>query len=203
MKNDQTSRNDKQLQTRFHLIEAGFNLISEQGYGAVSIRDIAKYAGFTQGAFYSNFTNKEEFLLTLMRIQFEKENAQLQKLLTDISMNTLSLEKKLELWLTDFFQNESWLKISIELQLYAIRDKKFAIEYKYIWQVHKEQITQILFNLFSSYKKITPEQAESKSLELISLSYGLALEYMLLKEDLKKYIQIIINNLVREINVLT
>ena len=30
-----------------------------------------------------------------------------------------------------------------------------------------------------------------ESLELISLSYGIALEYMLLKEDLKKYIQII------------
>ena len=60
-----------------------------------------------------------------------------------------------------------------------------------------------MFNLFSSYKEITPEQAESKSLELISLSYGLALEYILLKEDLKKYIQIINNNLVREINILT
>ena len=198
MEKDQISRNDKQLQTRLYLIKAGFELISEQGYSSVSIRNISKYAGFTQGAFYSNFNNKEEFLLTLMRIQFEKENAQLQQILTDISVNSSSLQEKLELWLTDFFQNESWLKISIELQMYAIRDKDFAIEYKYIWQIHKEQITNILFTLFSAYKEITPEEAESKSLELISLSYGLALQYMLFKDDLNKYIQIIINYLVRD-----
>lgn len=198
MEKDQISRNDKQLQTRLYLIKAGFELISEQGYSSVSIRNISKYAGFTQGAFYSNFNNKEEFLLTLMRIQFEKENAQLQQILTDISVNSSSLQEKLELWLTDFFQNESWLKISIELQMYAIRDKDFANEYKYIWQIHKEQITNILFKLFSAYKEITPEEAESKSLELISLSYGLALQYMLFKDDLNKYIQIIINYLVQD-----
>lgn len=203
MEKDQISRNDKQLQTRLYLIQAGFDLISEQGYSAVSIRNISKYAGFTQGAFYSNFDNKEAFLLTLMKIQFEKENLQLQQILTDISVNTPSLQEKLELWLTDFFQNESWLKISTELQMYAIRDQNFAIEYKYIWQIHKEQITKILFKLFSPYKEITPEQAESKSLELISLTYGLALQYMLFKDDLNKYIQIIINHLVREINIST
>ena len=198
MEKDQISRNDKQIQTRLYLIKAGFELISEQGYSSVSIRNISKYAGFTQGAFYSNFNNKEEFLLTLMRIQFEKENAQLQQILTDISVNSSSLQEKLELWLTDFFKNESWLRISIELQMYAIRDKDFAIEYKYIWQIHKEQITNILFKLFSAYKEITPEEAKSKSLELISLSYGLALQYMLFKDDLNKYIQIIINYLVRD-----
>ena len=96
MEKDQISRNDKQLQTRLYLIKAGFELISEQGYSSVSIRNISKYAGFTQGAFYSNFNNKEEFLLTLMRIQFEKENAQLQQILTDISVNSSSLQEKLE-----------------------------------------------------------------------------------------------------------
>lgn len=199
MEHTKISRDEKQIQTRLHLINAGLHLISEQGYSAVSIRNISKYAGYTQGAFYSNFSHKEEFLLTLMKSQFEQENAQLQKIMTQIDSDFSSLLEKLELWLTDFFQNDEWLKISIELQLYAAREESFATEYKQVWQTHHEQIAKILIQLFSHYKQVDAEQLEAKILEIISLSYGLALQYMIFKDDLNKYIQIIIQRLIGQI----
>ncbi|MGE8551319.1 MAG: TetR/AcrR family transcriptional regulator, partial [Acinetobacter calcoaceticus] len=106
------SRNEKQVQTRQHLIEAGFALISEYGYNAVSIRNLSKQAGYTQGAFYSNFNNKEAFLLELMELQFAKENLQLQEIFTSAPSNTEQLIDSLRQWLTAFFTNDEWLKIS-------------------------------------------------------------------------------------------
>lgn len=199
MEHAKISRDEKQIQTRLQLINAGLHLISEQGYSAVSIRNISKYAGYTQGAFYSNFSHKEEFLLTLMKSQFEKESTQLEKIMRQIDSDFDSLLEKLELWLTEFFQNDEWLKISIELQLYAAREESFAAEYKQVWQTHHEQIAKILIQLFSHDKQVEAEQLEAKILEIISLSYGLALQYMIFKDDLNKYIQIITQRLIGQI----
>lgn len=195
MKPAKISRDEKQIQTRNQLIEAGFHLISEQGYRAVSIRNISKYAGYTQGAFYSNFEHKEDFLLTLLKIQFEQENLQLQKMITQTHLPQAGLMAALEQWLIDFFQNDEWLKISIELQLYAARDQVFSNEYQQVWQQHRSQILDVLLQLIPNFSAAESVQREAKLLEIISLSYGLALQYMIFKDDVHKYVHIMLQQL--------
>ncbi|MCJ8162227.1 TetR/AcrR family transcriptional regulator [Acinetobacter zhairhuonensis] len=195
MKPAKISRDEKQIQTRNLLIEAGFHLISEQGYSAVSIRNISKYAGYTQGAFYSNFEHKEDFLLTLLKIQFEQENQQLQKMITQANLAKPDLKAALEQWFVDFFQHDEWLKISIELQLYAARDPVFSNEYQQVWQNHQAQILEVLLQLIPNFSLAESSQRESKLLEIISLSYGLALQYMIFKDDIHKYVNIMLQQL--------
>lgn len=196
------SRDEKQLKTRLALIESGFSLISSHGYGAVSIRNISKHANYTQGAFYSNFSNKEDFLLELMRLQFEKENIQLQKIISTENSNIDHTIDGLRIWLSDFFNNFEWLKISIELQLYAARDQAFALEYQKIWQTHQDEVTRILSRLIPATQLFDQKRIESITVELISLSYGLALQYMIFKDDIEKYIDIIIKTLNHSLEVL-
>jgi len=196
------SRDEKQLKTRLALIESGFSLISSHGYGAVSIRNISKHANYTQGAFYSNFSNKEDFLLELMRLQFEKENIQLQKIISTENSNIDHTIDGLRIWLSDFFNNFEWLKISIELQLYAARDQAFALEYQKIWQTHQDEVTRILSRLIPATQLVDQKRIENITVELISLSYGLALQYMIFKDDIEKYIDIIIKSLNHSLEVL-
>lgn len=195
MKPTKISRDEKQIQTRNQLIEAGFHLISEQGYSAVSIRNLSKKAGYTQGAFYSNFEHKEDFLLTLMKIQFEQENLQLQKIITQTHLMQSDLMAALEQWFIDFFQNDEWLKISIELQLYAARDEIFSNEYQQVWQNHQAQVSEVLQQLIPNFSAAESAQHEYKLLEIISLSYGLALQYMIFKDDVHKYVNIMMQQL--------
>lgn len=196
------SRDEKQLKTRLALIESGFSLISSHGYGAVSIRNISKHANYTQGAFYSNFSNKEDFLLELMRLQFEKENIQLQKIISTENSNFDHTIDGLRIWLSDFFNNFEWLKISIELQLYAARDQAFALEYQKIWQTHQDEVARILIRLIPATQLVDQKRIENITVELISLSYGLALQYMIFKDDIEKYIDIIIKSLNHSLEVL-
>ena len=196
------SRDEKQLKTRLALIESGFSLISSHGYGAVSIRNISKHANYTQGAFYSNFSNKEDFLLELMRLQFEKENIQLQKIISTENSNIDHTIDGLRIWLSDFFNNFEWLKISIELQLYAARDQAFALEYQKIWQTHQDEVARILSRLIPATQLVDQKRIENITVELISLSYGLALQYMIFKDDIEKYIDIIIKTLNHSLEVL-
>ncbi|MEJ9233274.1 TetR/AcrR family transcriptional regulator [Peribacillus butanolivorans] len=49
------------------LMQSGIELFSKQGYSRTSIDQIVKHAGYSKGAFYAHFSNKEEFLLKLIK----------------------------------------------------------------------------------------------------------------------------------------
>lgn len=57
------TRAEKQAQTRDALLDAAIDLFIERGAEATSIEDIVARAGFTRGAFYSNFASKDELFL--------------------------------------------------------------------------------------------------------------------------------------------
>lgn len=53
-------------QTRARLLDAAHEVFAEVGMGAASVETICERAGFTRGAFYSNFDSKEELFLALV-----------------------------------------------------------------------------------------------------------------------------------------
>src|SRR5246127_5484266 len=52
--------------TREKLFEAAARVFEEQGIGGASIEAIAAAAGFTRGAFYSNFASKDELIIAML-----------------------------------------------------------------------------------------------------------------------------------------
>jgi len=57
--------------TRDKLFEAAARVFEEQGIGAASVEAIAAAAGFTRGAFYSNFASKEELIIAMLEDHVE------------------------------------------------------------------------------------------------------------------------------------
>lgn len=56
--------------TQERLLEAGRRLIIDKGLGETSVGDICSSAGFTRGAFYSNFTDMDHFVARLATEQW-------------------------------------------------------------------------------------------------------------------------------------
>ena len=54
------------------LFEAAARAFEEQGIGGASIEAIAAAAGFTRGAFYSNFTSKDELIIAMLEDHVEQ-----------------------------------------------------------------------------------------------------------------------------------
>jgi AcrR family transcriptional regulator len=69
----------RRARTRERLMDAAFEVFAEQGLAATSVEQIAERAGFTRGAFYSNFSTKEELLLALMTRERERWVASLSE----------------------------------------------------------------------------------------------------------------------------
>jgi AcrR family transcriptional regulator len=54
------------------LFEAAARVFEERGIGGASIEDIAAAAGFTRGAFYSNFKSKDELIIAMIEDHVEQ-----------------------------------------------------------------------------------------------------------------------------------
>ena len=58
--------------TRDKLFEAAARVFEEQGTGGASIEAIAAAAGFSRGAFYSNFKSKDELIIAMLEDHLEQ-----------------------------------------------------------------------------------------------------------------------------------
>jgi AcrR family transcriptional regulator len=67
----------RRLRTRQRLLDAALEAFVDQGFGATTVEQVCERAGFTRGAFYSNFTSLDELFLAM----WEQRSTQL---LTDL-----------------------------------------------------------------------------------------------------------------------
>jgi AcrR family transcriptional regulator len=67
--------------TRDKLFEAAARVFEEQGIGGASIEAIAAAAGFTRGAFYSNFKSKDELIIAMLEDHVEQSMGRIRDLL--------------------------------------------------------------------------------------------------------------------------
>jgi AcrR family transcriptional regulator len=58
-------RGDKRERTRAALIAAGWAVVDERGFASASLEEIARRAGMTRGAIYSNFPSRADLLLAM------------------------------------------------------------------------------------------------------------------------------------------
>src|ERR1039457_1147071 len=60
------TREESKEVTRMRLIEAAERLFVRRGFDDASVEEISETAGYSRGAFYSNFDNKEQGFLALI-----------------------------------------------------------------------------------------------------------------------------------------
>lgn len=78
------TREQSQALTRERLLEAAGNVVARDGYDGASVDRIAEAAGYSKGAFYSNFASKEDVLDHLLESHAGRDVLDLTELLADL-----------------------------------------------------------------------------------------------------------------------
>lgn len=60
----------RRQETQFNLLRAAANLYAEQGINGTTVEEISEAAGYTRGAFYSNFRNLDDLLIVLLETEY-------------------------------------------------------------------------------------------------------------------------------------
>ena len=179
------SRKESRLETRTKLLDSAAQLFARGGYAGASVDLIAESAGYSKGAFYSNFDSKEAIFLELLDLHKRREIEALAQLLArDIpAQEIVRLIRNSESGdVTDF----DYRVLSAEFQLQACRDKTFAKTYAKLHRTHVETMAGLVAKLFAKLNR-TPPVAPGELADIImALTTGLTLQRTSTQGHLRK-----------------
>jgi len=106
--------------TRKALLEAALHVFVRDGFEASRIEDIAREAGRSRGAFYVNFSSKEEAFFALREEQFRSYEDRFRRRLQ--GQTTLKEQRRaVEELMVDLALDKSYILLELEFKLFAIR----------------------------------------------------------------------------------
>lgn len=113
--------------TRARLLEGALEVFAERGFHGASVEDICDRAGFTRGAFYSNFASKDELVLALFQATTDRLLEQIEALLPELANQPGTLLDAVLGLLDEAAPDQrQWHLISTEFTLHALRDPEAA-----------------------------------------------------------------------------
>ena len=122
------SRKEKQAKTRSSLMKSAAKVFCRHGMERASIDQVAEEAGYTKGAFYANFKNKEELFLAMLDARFA---ARIEQIEAVIASEGTSAEKARQAG-DDFAEmiaaDPEWERLFFEFSAYAARNEDFREE---------------------------------------------------------------------------
>jgi TetR/AcrR family transcriptional regulator, transcriptional repressor of aconitase len=179
------SRQESRLETRTRLLESAAQLFARGGYEGASVDLIAESAGYSKGAFYSNFESKEAIFLELLDAHKRREIDALARLLAqDIPASELvSLIRNSESGRVSDFD---FGLLSAEFQLQACRDKTFAKTYAKLHRTHRDTMAGLVTRLFAKLGRTPPSAPKDLADIIMALTTGLSLQRTSVQEPLHK-----------------
>lgn len=168
------TREDSRDQTTQRLLAAAQKLIAKKGLTAASVEDIAAAAGYTRGAFYSNFSSKGDLFIELLRRDHQKNTAELDALRSDeLPLEDIQVRTR-EMYARLYRDNESFLNWT-EARMLAARDAKFRAK---LTALMAEKCGQIAGFIEYFYRRVGVTPAvppEAMAMGFMSLCEGVKL----------------------------
>ncbi|AKJ12997.1 hypothetical protein ABB07_24065 [Streptomyces incarnatus] len=114
------------MHTRARLLESAERVIVERGYAQTTIEDLCAAAGYTRGAFYSNFRSKDDLVLALFDRHSADRLGQLERLLDGPGAASAEGVARALLEVNPLERN--WILLFLEFRIHAARDPRLAAE---------------------------------------------------------------------------
>jgi AcrR family transcriptional regulator len=116
------TRAEARVETRRRLLEAALTVFLAKGFAAASVEEIAAQAGYTRGAFYSNFRDKDDVFFALMDEREEHRVAQVTHVMETSS--PLTVFSDLQAWSeSERDADTSRIKLFADFRAHALRNE--------------------------------------------------------------------------------
>jgi AcrR family transcriptional regulator len=177
MSRKRLTRDDSREQTTQRLLEAAQKLIAKKGLEAASVENIAAAAGYTRGAFYSNFSSKDDLFIELLRQDHQKATDQLNAL-RDNALPVDELQSGArEVYSRMYRDNESFM-IWTEARMLAARNTRFRTKLNALMAEKRGQIAEFIRYFYGRVGVTPPMAPEDIAMGFMSLAEGVKLYLM-------------------------
>jgi len=176
------SRKEARAETRHRLLDGAAEVIRERGFGAASVEAIAEAAGFSRGAFYSNFETKEQLFVELLH---DRVYSAYRRMMEAVPIEGGATPLERLRWgaeqMADRQRNDDdrWLfELWLELLAHAARDPEFAKLAATFWSGNRAMLTQITEATSAEVGRELPVEARHLATAQIALDIGLAVQHL-------------------------
>jgi AcrR family transcriptional regulator len=172
------TRAEKQAQTRQALLDAARDVFIERGFAGASVEQISAAAGFTRGAFYSNFGSKEELFAELLQQQVFETYRQIARAQLARGESPPVGETAEELAALVGDKSKRWaLRLLLELLAHAGRDPEFRKLARGFWSETRDLTAKVVAEEHKRIGVEPPADPRAIATSLIALDIGLALQH--------------------------
>ncbi|MEV5433263.1 TetR/AcrR family transcriptional regulator [Streptomyces sp. NPDC052701] len=115
----------RRAHTRARLLQAAFSVFAAKGFGRVPIEEVCEAAGYSRGAFYSNFGSLDELFFALYRERADLIAEQVSRALAADGPEPdvpAAVDRVTEVLLLD----RDWLLVKTDFLVHAARDPDVA-----------------------------------------------------------------------------
>ena len=120
----------RRADTRRRLVAAAYEVFAERGIADAPVEAICERAGFTRGAFYSNFASKEDLFLALFREKMRAKQERLAEVADEVlerraigDVDTLrdAIAEMARLFFGPFDDDTAWYLLVAEFRAQSLR----------------------------------------------------------------------------------
>ena len=168
------TRRESQKLTRGKLVESAERVFVRTGFDAASVEQIAEEAGFSRGAFYSNFKSKDDLFLELL----DKKRTENERALDAILREKQDWNARFRAardWYADQWQQRTWTVLKTEFNLRALRKRALRKRLSVLWRQEVETYSTILAQYFSAAGLKPAESPQTIALSLLAAAQGLGM----------------------------
>jgi AcrR family transcriptional regulator len=165
----------------------------KKGFHAASVNTISEEAGYSKGAFFSNFSSKSELLLQLTQRFKRVEIDRLGSTLT-AGYTAEQLTQGLNAYIDTLKNNTNCAILDAEMQLIALRDEEFAKHYYDLHEENSEALGKLITIIFNHAGKKPPLPYAALARTFTALSEGLILQG---HKDPAAEIKLVLNSLIQ------
>jgi AcrR family transcriptional regulator len=186
-------REESQQVTRDKLFDTATDLMIKKGFHAASVNTISEEAGYSKGAFFSNFSSKSELLLQLTqrfkRVEIDRLGSTLAA-----GYTAEQLTQGLNAYIDTLKNNTNCAILDAEMQLIALRDEEFAKHYYDLHEENSEALGKLITIIFNHAGKKPPLPYAALARTFTALSEGLILQG---HKDPAAEIKLVLNSLIQ------
>lgn len=163
--------------TRRRILDAAARTFADKGFAAASLEEIAEAAGYTRGAVYYNFADKDELFLAVLDEFLQADIAVISDLIRqneDPARFVQSLRERPPPGRRSSAEARRWSQLSDEFRTYALKNasarKKLAEHQRHLRDAYSSGVTGVLRRM----NVALPAPAEQLAAMIMALDDGLA-----------------------------
>jgi AcrR family transcriptional regulator len=180
------TRKEKQEETRRGLLDAAERVFLRRGLQGSSVEEIAAEAGFTRGAFYSNFKSKEELFVELLHRRLYDRYAEMaMEAEQQPGMPREQLRWGIER-MKEMYEREDgdWLlRLWLECLTQAARDDEFRKLAATFWSGNRALLAEQTKHAFKEAGREPPVPPTQIASAMIALDIGLVIQHLVDPEE--------------------